>query len=97
MIVDTKRDVESNITNSKEFSITKNAVKIFSALGNYLYSNKEKAVLHEISANAIDAHKLAGIEDTPISVSCPTTFDPFLRIRDFGPGLDDANIFLLMR
>lgn len=57
-----------------------------------LYSDKISAVLREYGTNALDAHEEAGIGKTPIHVTLPTRLQPFLIIRDFGAGLDDAGI-----
>ena len=96
MKVEMKHDVVTNIDNSVKFSLSNNAAKLFSALGNFLYSNKELAVVHEISANCIDAHKLSGIESTPFKVSLPTTLDAYIRFRDYGPGLSEGDVYRLL-
>lgn len=56
-----------------------------------LYSDPEMAVIREYSTNALDAHVAAGITD-PIEVTLPTPLSPFLRIRDYGTGLDADDI-----
>ncbi len=57
-----------------------------------LYSNNELAVLREISTNARDAHIEAGCGHLPIEVVLPSHLDPYLRIKDFGPGLGEDDI-----
>ncbi len=61
----------------------------FRILSSGLYSDKISAVLREVSCNALDAHVVAGTPDLPIEVQLPTVLDHTLRIRDFGPGLDE--------
>lgn len=56
-----------------------------------LYSDPELAVIREYSTNAFDAHVEAGIE-RPIEVTLPTPLSPYLKIRDFGVGLDIEDI-----
>ncbi len=56
-----------------------------------LYSNPEMAVLREYSTNAYDAHIAAGCP-LPIEVSLPTSLSPYLKIRDYGDGLDVDDI-----
>ena len=56
-----------------------------------LYSDPELAVVREYSTNALDAHVEAGVS-RPIEVSLPTALSPFLRIRDYGAGLDSEDI-----
>ncbi len=63
-----------------------------------LYSDNETAVLRELATNARDAHIEAGRAHLPIEVTLPTNelADPFLVIKDFGPGLsvdDITNIY----
>jgi len=53
----------------------------------YLYEDKERVVLQELSSNALDAHIAVGKEDTPILVHLPTSTDPELRVEDFGVGM----------
>jgi hypothetical protein len=56
-----------------------------------LYSDPEMAVLREYCTNALDAHIEAGVS-LPIEVTLPTSLSPFLKIRDFGSGLDVDDI-----
>lgn len=56
-----------------------------------LYSDPELAVLREYATNALDAHIEAG-ETRPIEVTLPTSLSPFVRIRDYGNGLDAEDI-----
>lgn len=56
-----------------------------------LYSNPEMAVLREYSTNAYDAHIAAGCP-LPIEISLPTSLSPYLKIRDYGDGLDADGI-----
>lgn len=64
---------------------------VMQALAN-LYTNNEMAVLREISTNARDAHIEAGMGHLPIEVTLPSDLDPYLRIKDYGPGLDRDDI-----
>lgn len=70
-----------------------NAAHIFNILRSTLYSNKVLAVLREYSANAWDEHRAAGIPDRPIKVVLPTALEPTLRIRDYGRGLSEQQVF----
>jgi hypothetical protein len=67
----------------------------FRILSSGLYSDKISAVLREVGCNAMDAHIVAGTPDLPIEVQLPTVLDHTLRIRDFGPGLDEAQMIEL--
>lgn len=96
MIVNDGQQIVSNITDLQEFSITHDSARLFRMLSDFLYSNKEMCVLHEISSNALDAHKLAGKENEPIHVYAPTEINSSLRIRDFGPGLSEQDVRKLL-
>jgi hypothetical protein len=56
-----------------------------------LYSDPELAVIREYSTNALDAHIVAGVT-RPIEVTLPTSLSPYLKIKDFGEGLDIEDI-----
>ena len=58
-----------------------------------MYRDKVLAVLREYSANAWDAHVDAGIPDIPIKITLPTALEPTLKIRDFGLGLSEEDVF----
>lgn len=52
-----------------------------------LYSNKEVAVVRELSTNARDSHIEAGKADVPIQVTLPTILSPYFVVQDFGIGM----------
>jgi len=62
------------------------SAKMFSILGDKIYSDKPRAVVREISTNAYDIHIATG-QTKPFLVILPVTQDPNLIIRDFGTGL----------
>ncbi len=96
MKVDVSRDVETNISGAIDFKVSDNAYKIFSMLSNYLYSDKEFAVLYELSANAHDEHVISGKADVPFDITLPTRLDNKFRIRDFGRGLSESDVTKLL-
>jgi len=57
-----------------------------------VYSNKERAVIRELSCNAYDSHVIAGTQDIPFNVHLPTSLEPWFSVRDFGTGLSDHDI-----
>lgn len=79
------RDIEKigNFGTETAFSI-KNTAKAFKILIGNLYPNKPKAVLKELSSNAVDAHIAAGKADRPFDVWLPSTFEPNFIVRDYG-------------
>lgn len=91
----TERQVTSSgATTSAAFGISQAAqTHIMSILRDTLYSDKVLAVLREYAANAWDANRTAGRGDKPIRVTLPTDLEPTLKIRDFGPGLSEDEVF----
>jgi len=82
------------IEDSTQFDLSQeDASHIMTILRDTLYSDRILAVLREYSANAWDAHRMAGKADLPIKVTLPTDEEPTLVIRDFGPGLSRADVF----
>lgn len=73
-----------------EFKIVASS-KAFKILGDSLYQNKQEAVVRELSTNALDAQKEAGVTK-PYELHIPTELDDEFRIRDFGTGLDAEQI-----
>ena len=79
---------------SAHFGISANdQAHIISILRNRLYSDKIMAILREYGTNAWDAHVQAGIQDQPIRIILPSRFDPILKIRDYGPGIAEKEIY----
>lgn len=78
--------VISNVGEIGEFRI-RNSAKAFSILSSGLYANKIRAIIRELSCNAVDSHKAAGKTDTPFDVHLPSALEPWFAIRDYGTGL----------
>lgn len=78
--------VVSNVGEIGEFRI-RNSAKAFSILSSGLYANKIRAIIRELSCNAIDSHIAAGNKDTPFDVHLPNQLEPHFSIRDYGTGL----------
>lgn len=81
----------SNVGQIGEFRI-RNSAKAFNILSSGLYANKIKAIIRELSCNAVDSHVAAGKENTPFDVHLPTALEPHFSIRDYGTGLDHAQV-----
>lgn len=81
---------------AQEFKIQASG-KAFQILSSGLYSRKKEAVLRELGTNALDAHVLNGYSE-PFDVFFDKTPDSgtlTIRIRDYGPGLNDHDIMNL--
>ena len=99
MITSTGRKVETDgITQEAFFSIDQEGLPyVFNILRNQLYTDKILAVVREYSSNALDAHVAAGTPDRPIDISLPTPLSQFFRVRDYGPGLSEEDIYSIYR
>lgn len=71
--------------------IDPNSAAHIMALLTDLYSDPELAVLREYSTNARDAHIMAG-NPAPIEVTTPNGMSPYFKVKDYGLGLDAADI-----
>lgn len=98
MILNTAPQAEavmSNVGEIGEFRI-RNSAKAFNILSSGLYANKIRAIIRELSCNAVDSHVAAGRgttkQDIPFEVHLPTTLEPHFSIRDFGTGLNHEQV-----
>lgn len=83
--------VMSNVNEIGEFRI-RNSAKAFNILSSGLYANKIRAIIRELSCNAVDSHTAAGKTDVPFDVHLPNQIDPTFRIRDYGTGLSHDQV-----
>ena len=60
--------VMSNVGEIGEFRI-RNSAKAFNILSSGLYANKIRAIVRELSCNAVDSHVAAGKQDTPFDIA----------------------------
>lgn len=82
--------VLSNVGEIGDFKI-KASAKAFSILSSGLYANKIRAIIRELSCNAVDSHTAAG-NDQPFEVHLPVSLEPYFSIRDFGTGLNHEQV-----
>lgn len=73
----------------------KATAKAFRILSSSLYKDKIGAVLRELGANAHDAHIAAGCPEKPFDLHLPTELEPFLSVKDYGPGLSHDDVMQL--
>jgi hypothetical protein len=83
--------IMSNVGEIGEFRI-RNSAKAFNILSSGLYANKIRAIIRELSCNAVDSHVAAGKMDTPFDVHLPNTLEPWFAIRDYGTGLSHEQV-----
>lgn len=83
--------IVSNVGEIGEFRI-RNSAKAFNILSSGLYANKIRAIIRELSCNAVDSHVAAGKSDTPFDVHLPNALEPYFSIRDYGTGLSHEQV-----
>ena len=90
---------ENKIERSRDFEESQYTIeataKAFSILSDGLYSNKVRAVIRELSTNALDAQTDNGNPGEPFNVHLPNDMEPFFSIRDFGTGLSHEDCMSL--
>lgn len=92
MIIEEKSNIVESSFETQSFGVNMNGM-LFSVLYDKLYENKERTVLQEITANALDSHKAVGKEDVPIEIILPNVMNPELIITDFGVGMSKETIY----
>jgi hypothetical protein len=88
-----ERNIDTNVDQSQVFKI-KTTAQAFKILSSNLYSNKIRAIVRELSCNAIDAHKMAK-NPNQFVVHLPNDFEPYFSVKDFGTGLSETDVFEL--
>jgi hypothetical protein len=83
--------VLSNVGQIGEFRI-RNSAKAFNILSSGLYANKIKAIIRELSCNAVDSHVAAGKATVPFDVHLSNALEPHFSIRDYGTGLSHEQV-----
>lgn len=83
--------VLSNVGEIGEFRI-RNSAKAFNILSSGLYANKIRAIIRELSCNAVDSHVAAGKAATPFDVHLPNQLEPWFAVRDYGLGLNHDQV-----
>jgi hypothetical protein len=83
--------VLTNVGATGEFKI-RNSAKAFKILSDGLYSNKIRAIIRELSCNAVDSHVAAGKSDVPFEVHLPSILEPWFSVKDFGTGLSGDQV-----
>lgn len=94
MIITDKVENEAILSSNMqvgEFRI-KNSSKAFAILSSGLYANKIRAIIRELSCNAVDAHIAAGKPTEPIECHLPNALEPWFAIRDTGIGLSNDDV-----
>lgn len=81
----------SNVGEIGEFRI-RNSAKAFNILSSGLYANKIRAIIRELSCNAVDSHVAAGRADWQFDVHLPNQLEPHFSIRDYGTGLNHDQV-----
>lgn len=84
----------TDLNNAVDFTL-KSSPKAFMVLSKNIYQYKERAIIRELSTNALDAHSAAGTLDRPFKLHFPTVLDPRFICRDYGTGLSKEDTIKL--
>lgn len=89
-----KTVVSSHEFKSEKFTIDQSEIGfVINLLRSKLYSDKILAPIREYTTNAIDAHTDSNQRDRAIRVTLPTQLEPVFKVRDFGNGLSEEEIY----
>ena len=94
MVIETENTEVQTTLEGKTFKIEDNTI-LYNILSDRMYKNKIRAVIRELSTNAVDAQIAAGNTETAISVVLPTILEPTFKIRDYGIGLSEEDVMNL--
>lgn len=86
--------IRSGTSEERVFSI-RGSAKAFKILSDKMYSDKPRAVIRELAANAKDAMIDAGKGDQPFEIHLPNTFEPWFSVKDNGIGLSHEDVMNL--
>ena len=86
--------IKNGVGDEQAFNI-KGSAKAFKILSDGLYSDKIRAVIRELAANAKDAMIDAGKGDIPFEIHLPNRFEPWFAVKDFGIGLCHEDVMHL--
>lgn len=86
-----KENISSNVNTEKTFTIEANAAA-FQILSDKLYKYPIRAIIRELGANAIDAHRVAKIPLDSWEITLPTKINPTFAIEDHGIGMSAEEI-----
>jgi hypothetical protein len=75
---------------ASEFKIN-NSAKAFGILSSGLYANKIRAIIRELSCNALDSHVAARTNEN-FDLHLPTQLAPYFSVRDYGTGLSHDEV-----
>jgi len=94
MRLQTSERLETNMEmeGARQFTFSSDNSKLFKIVAN-LYTNKVKAIIRELSCNAVDSHVASGQEELPIEVYLPTKQEPYFRVQDYGVGLTEEEVY----
>jgi len=82
--------ITTNLTNKKKFSIAESP-KAYEILSKLLYKNPVRAVIRELSCNAIDAN-VDGNSTTPFKIHLPSEVYPEFYVEDSGIGMTEEEV-----
>lgn len=74
-----------------EYTVDQTALAHIMNVLTELYSDPHKAVVREISTNALDSHAISG-QTRPIKITTPSRINGFFIVEDFGAGMSPDDL-----
>lgn len=74
-----------------EYTVDQTALAHIMNVLTELYSDPQKAVVREISTNALDSHAISG-QTRPIKITTPSRVNGFFIVEDFGAGMSPDDL-----
>jgi hypothetical protein len=96
ILTDKNGEVINTLESESAVFEIENSAKLFDILSNKIYEDAVRAIVRELSCNAIDANTAAGIT-TPIKVYLPTNNSMSLIIEDEGIGMTHDDVMTVYR
>ncbi len=62
-----------------------------------IYADPIKAIIRELSTNAVDAHFEAGKSETPFEIHLPNHLEPYFSLKDNGTGMSEEKIHTIYK
>ena len=90
-----QRDIETGgVLTTRKMGIAEGSEHlVMNALRKDIYSDPQKSIWREYCANALDEHLRLDKGDVPFQVTFPNLLSPSLKVRDFGRGLDEEQVY----
>lgn len=92
LLTQTPNQITGDLGGKKiEYTVDQTALAHIMNVLTELYSDPHKAVVREISTNALDSHAISG-QTRPIKITTPSRVNGFFIVEDFGAGMSPDDL-----